>query len=61
MLSLYTSTFVCSVLEDETDHLSECSYDAAEDNELTFREGDRIVEIEAASDEWWSLRLRVSI
>ena len=29
------------------------SYDAAEDNELTFREGDRIVEIEAASDEWW--------
>ena len=30
-----------------------CSYDAAEDNELTFREGDKIVEIEAASDDWW--------
>jgi drebrin-like protein len=29
------------------------SYEAAEDNELSFREGDRIVEIEAASDEWW--------
>ena len=29
------------------------SYDAAEDNELTFREGDKIVEIEAASDDWW--------
>ena len=30
-----------------------CSYEAAEDNELSFREGDRIVEIEAVSDEWW--------
>lgn len=30
-----------------------CSYDAAEDNELSFREGDKIVEIEAASDDWW--------
>lgn len=28
-------------------------YDAAEDNELSFREGDRIIEIEAASDDWW--------
>ena len=34
-------------------NLPSLSYDAAEDNELTFREGDRIVEIEAASDEWW--------
>jgi len=32
------------------------SYDAAEDNELSFREGDRISEIEAASDDWWSGR-----
>ena len=32
------------------------SYDAAEDNELTFREGDRIVEIEAASEDWWQGR-----
>ena len=31
-----------------------CSYDAAEDNELSFREGDRITEIEAVSDDWWS-------
>ena len=29
------------------------SYDAAEDNELSFREGDRITEIEAASEDWW--------
>ena len=29
------------------------SYEAAEDNEISFAEGDRIVEIEAASDEWW--------
>ncbi|KAI0940986.1 hypothetical protein AcV7_003214 [Taiwanofungus camphoratus] len=28
-------------------------YDAAEDNELTFREGDRIVEIEAIDEGWW--------
>lgn len=32
------------------------SYDAAEDNELTFREGDRIVEIEAVSEDWWQGR-----
>jgi hypothetical protein len=35
-----------------------CSYDAAEDNELSFREGDRIIEIEAVSDDWWSGRDR---
>ncbi|KAI9512504.1 SH3 domain-containing protein [Russula earlei] len=29
-------------------------YDAAEDNELTFREGDRITDIEAISEDWWS-------
>ena len=29
------------------------SYDAAEDNEISFREGDRITEIEAASEDWW--------
>ena len=33
-----------------------CSYDAAEDNELSFHEGDRITEIEAVSDDWWSGR-----
>ena len=32
------------------------SYDATEDNELSFREGDRITEIEAVSDDWWSGR-----
>ena len=41
-------------------HLDFCSagysYDAAEDNELSFREGDRITEIEAVSDDWWSGR-----
>ncbi len=30
------------------------SYDAAEDNELSFREGDMITEIEAVSEDWWS-------
>ena len=30
-----------------------CSYDAAEENEISFREGERIVEIEAMSDDWW--------
>jgi len=28
-------------------------YEATEDNELSFAEGDRITEIEAASDDWW--------
>jgi hypothetical protein len=32
------------------------SYDATEDNELSFREGDRIAEIEAVSEDWWSGR-----
>lgn len=30
------------------------SYAAAEDNELSFREGERITAIEEASDDWWS-------
>lgn len=29
------------------------SYDAAEDNEISFREGDIITEIEPASEDWW--------
>ncbi|THH27533.1 hypothetical protein EUX98_g6653 [Antrodiella citrinella] len=28
-------------------------YDAAEDNEISFQEGDRITEIEAVSEDWW--------
>ena len=32
------------------DHIS---YDRAEENELSFKEGDRITEIEAASEDWW--------
>ena len=32
------------------------SYNAGEDNELSFREGDRITEIDAVSDDWWSGR-----
>ncbi|KAH8091661.1 SH3 domain-containing protein [Cristinia sonorae] len=28
-------------------------YDAAEDNEISFHEGDRITEITAESDDWW--------
>lgn len=34
-------------------HIHILSYDAAEDNEITFREGDRITEIEPASEDWW--------
>ena len=34
------------------DYLS-FSYDAAEDNEISFREGDVITEIEPASEDWW--------
>jgi hypothetical protein len=29
------------------------SYDAGEDNEISFRAGDWIVQIEALSEEWW--------
>lgn len=29
------------------------SYEAAEENEISFCEGDRIVEIEVMSDDWW--------
>lgn len=29
-------------------------YEAAEDNELGFTEGEQIVDIEFASEEWWS-------
>ncbi|RXW13890.1 hypothetical protein EST38_g11968, partial [Candolleomyces aberdarensis] len=28
-------------------------YDAAEDNEVSFAEGERITEIEPASEDWW--------
>jgi len=30
-----------------------CSYEAAEENEVSFLEGEHIVEIEAISDDWW--------
>ena len=33
--------------------LFNCSYEAAEENEVSFLEGDLIVEIEAVSDDWW--------
>ena len=29
------------------------SYEAAEDNEISFNEGDKITEIEPASEDWW--------
>ena len=34
-------------------HCLRCSYDAGEDNEISFKEGDRITHIEAVSDDWW--------
>jgi len=30
-----------------------CSYDAAEENEISFREGEQIIEIEIVWDDWW--------
>ena len=33
--------------------MSAYSYDAGEDNEISFKEGDRITHIEAASEDWW--------
>lgn len=45
---------LCSlVLSTDWDVCTLRSYDAAEDNELSFKEGDRITQIEAASDDWW--------
>lgn len=29
------------------------SYDAAEDNELSFQQGDRITEIDKVDEDWW--------
>ena len=29
------------------------SYDASEDNEISFKEGERIIQIEAPSEDWW--------
>jgi hypothetical protein len=29
------------------------SYDAAEDNELSFKEGDKITEIDKVDEDWW--------
>jgi hypothetical protein len=45
----YGSLVVCQCF-----HFDMCSsYDATEDNEISFKEGDKIVEIEAASEDWW--------
>lgn len=30
------------------------SYDAGEDNEISFKENDRITDIEEASPDWWT-------
>jgi hypothetical protein len=30
------------------------SYAAAEENEVSFAEGERIIQIEATSDDWWT-------
>lgn len=39
-----------------TDNISDlpCRYDAGEDNEISFKEGDRIVNIEQDTDDWWT-------
>jgi hypothetical protein len=33
--------------------LADNSYDAAEDNELSFKEGDKITEIDKVDADWW--------
>lgn len=33
--------------------LADSSYDAAEDNELSFKEGDKITEIDKVDEDWW--------
>ena len=33
--------------------LADDSYDAAEDNELSFKEGDKITEIDKVDADWW--------
>ena len=33
--------------------LADGSYDAAEDNEISFKEGDRITSIEKVDEDWW--------
>lgn len=34
-------------------HSLTSSYDAAEDNEISFKEGERITEIEKPDADWW--------
>lgn len=31
-----------------------CSYDAAEDNEISMREGEEVIEIEETDEAWWT-------
>jgi hypothetical protein len=52
LLLHYTSTFLNMFSDLSTSNIL-YSYDAAEDNEITFREGDVITEIEPASEDWW--------
>lgn len=42
--------------EESAEHycIAQYDYEAAEDNELAFNEGDKIVNIEFASEDWWS-------
>jgi hypothetical protein len=37
----------------DPESLADFSYDAAEDNELTFKEGDRITQIDKVDENWW--------
>ena len=42
---MYSSVTIWSSADD--------SYDAAEDNELSFKEGDKITEIDKVDEDWW--------
>jgi len=47
---------VVNVVSMHQDGLSLFSYDAVEDNEISFREADKIFEIDAVSEDWWQGR-----
>ena len=50
---LFTSKFKSILITSRFFSNTFHSYEAAEDNEISFNEGDKITEIEPASEDWW--------